>query len=192
MNRLFLRYVAQVITLSASLVAGCSKAPRNDSALTGAPSINVQRVSGKWFILGRIPTYFDSQGRRMVLALRETGSGQFAGKWAFDESKDSGSSRKVFSVALNFGTGLNSTNIDLTYLKFMHLSLKVVEFSGDYSWIMIGSTDRRYLWILSNGSKMDKNLYDGLLERAKLAGFDPQYIESTFNFGTSLDAPVDE
>lgn len=64
-------------------------------------------------------------------------------------------------------------------------------FSGDY-WIMdvgdqyeyalVGEPSRKYLWVLSRQPQLDKNILNGLLEKAQNQGFDVNKIIHTKHF----------
>jgi apolipoprotein D and lipocalin family protein len=49
---------------------------------------------------------------------------------------------------------------------------EVIEYSGDYSWMVIASRDRRYMWVLSRNKDLPPELLDGLFNRLKSSEFD--------------------
>lgn len=42
----------------------------------------------------------------------------------------------------------------------------------NYTYALVGTPDRNYLWILSRLPKLDKTIYDGLVAKAKAEGYD--------------------
>jgi len=48
----------------------------------------------------------------------------------------------------------------------------VLDLEENYQWVIIGSSSDNYLWILSRTPHMDPDLYNELLEKIKLRGYD--------------------
>ena len=48
----------------------------------------------------------------------------------------------------------------------------IIDLANDYSFAVVGHPNRKYLWILCRTPKMDKAIYDGILERLKQNDFD--------------------
>lgn len=48
----------------------------------------------------------------------------------------------------------------------------IIALDDDYRWAMVGTPDRRFLWILARESCLDAGVYAGLIARARCLGFD--------------------
>ncbi len=48
----------------------------------------------------------------------------------------------------------------------------IIDLAEDYSYAVVGHPNREYLWILCRTPKMEKSVYDAILERVKVKGFD--------------------
>jgi apolipoprotein D and lipocalin family protein len=55
----------------------------------------------------------------------------------------------------------------------------VLELADDYSWAVVGSPKRNYLWILSRTPVMNENLYNEIISRAAAKGFDITKLRKT-------------
>lgn len=55
----------------------------------------------------------------------------------------------------------------------------IVALADDYSYAMVGHPNRDYLWILNRTTKMDKVVFDSLIEKAKALGFDTSKLQMT-------------
>jgi apolipoprotein D and lipocalin family protein len=47
----------------------------------------------------------------------------------------------------------------------------VIDLDADYKWAVVGSPSRKYLWILSRGPNMDRQLFQDLKARARQRGY---------------------
>jgi apolipoprotein D and lipocalin family protein len=59
----------------------------------------------------------------------------------------------------------------------------IIALDEDYRWVLVGTPDRRYLWILSRERTMDPGLYEELTVRARDLGFDTSRLLTTLQPG---------
>ena len=52
----------------------------------------------------------------------------------------------------------------------------IMELGEAYEYAVVGSPNRKYLWVLSRAPVMDELLYGKLMERVKAQGFDPDKV----------------
>ena len=64
----------------------------------------------------------------------------------------------------------------LSWLPMVWGDYQIIELATDYSHVIVGSSSREYLWILSRSASMDKALYDSLLAKANAQGFDTSTV----------------
>lgn len=55
----------------------------------------------------------------------------------------------------------------------------ILALDPDYRWVVVGSPDRRYLWILARSPRIEEGLYQSLVARAQAQGFDPAGLVRT-------------
>jgi len=48
----------------------------------------------------------------------------------------------------------------------------IIALDDDYRWAMVGTPDRRFLWILARDTCLPPGVYGGLVEQARCLGFD--------------------
>lgn len=48
----------------------------------------------------------------------------------------------------------------------------VLDLDENYQWVIVGSSSDKYLWILSRTPQLDQDLYNELLDKIKLRGYD--------------------
>ena len=62
--------------------------------------------------------------------------------------------------------------LKVSFFWFFYGDYYVLELDGDYQWSLVGSSIDKYLWILSRSPRMDKTLYEDLLDRLRKRGYD--------------------
>ena len=160
--------------LTILFIVCCSKAPKNLSHLNSAPAMDIERIVGEWTVAARIPTYFDPEVASMNVVISKELPDKFQGRWRFSVEKDGPS--KDYSFSIVPGSGKDSTKWSVKAFWFLKFDLRVLEFSGDYSWIAIGSQDRRYFWLLTTGTSSEPTLIKAILDRHFENGFSKDHI----------------
>jgi apolipoprotein D and lipocalin family protein len=67
----------------------------------------------------------------------------------------------------------------LSFLGFVWGDYWVLDLAEDYSHALIGSPDRKYLWVLSREPGMEEDRYARILEKARGMGFDVSGVQKT-------------
>jgi apolipoprotein D and lipocalin family protein len=55
----------------------------------------------------------------------------------------------------------------------------IIELAPDYSYSVVGTPDRKYLWILSRTPKMEEGIYQQLIKKAETSGFNVSQLVPT-------------
>ena len=56
---------------------------------------------------------------------------------------------------------------------------QILDLADDYSYAVVGSPNKKYLWILSRTPEMDENMYNNLISGIAKKGFDIQKLKKT-------------
>lgn len=153
------------------VISACSKARPSSTPLNRSPFLDLGSMNGNWHVVGRIPTIFDRDASEMGMSFRIRQDYSMEIDWQFKRNPNATEPTK-FTLSGQAGRGRESTIWKVTPFWPLSFTYQVLEFSGDYSWIVVGSTDRRYLWILSRSEKIDPLLLDGLLRMLEKSEFD--------------------
>ena len=57
----------------------------------------------------------------------------------------------------------------------------IINLGNDYDYAVVGTPNRKYLWILNRTPQMDEKLYSQLIEFAKSEGFDANNLIKTIH-----------
>lgn len=159
-----------MIILSLASLFGCGTA--NYAPLATVDNVDLQRYIGKWYEIARLPNSFqkgctcttaeysiiDSTTVRVLNSCR---------KDSINGEPDSATG-KAFLVE-------NSGNAKFRVQFFWPFrgDYWIIDLDKDnYSYAVVGTPSRKYLWILSREPKMDDTLYNTLIERCRQKGFD--------------------
>ena len=141
------------------------------------PSVDLQRYTGTWYEIARLPNWFqkgcagevtatytlDEDGIEVVNRCRkENGEMTEARGRARRASEDEPNSKLQVRFAPAF----------LSWLPFVWGDYWIIDLAQDYSYAVIGEPQRKYLWILSRTKTIDDGTMEGILTRIKQQGYD--------------------
>jgi len=176
----------------------CTEAKTDNSPLEKAPFVNMQRLDGKWYVSSRIPTWFDKKVQNVSVDFKIKDVTSFGLKWNYSPSevKTEGSTQpkseadlaseskadigalatlpktESWDLSGKAGKGGESGNWRIYPFGPFYINLQVIEFSADYSWIMVGSADRSFAWVLTRSEIVEPELMGGIKARLEEFKFD--------------------
>ena len=155
------------------------KAARKEKEpLRVVPSVDLARYAGLWYEVARLPNRFEEKCAGDVTA-EYTLKGRDRLKVVNRCRKQDGRmTEAVGDARLADEEGPNSrlkVRFAPAFLSFLPLvwgDYQLIELAPDYTHVVVGAPDRKYLWLLSRNPRMDEATYLRLLEAARSQGFD--------------------
>lgn len=141
------------------------------------PDVDLRRYAGTWYEVARLPNRFEAACARSVTAsyaLRDDGRITVTNRCVEadgDVRESVGMGRPVQGqpasvLEVRFAPAI------LSWLPAVWGDYRIIALDPDYRHAMVGTEDRKFLWVLSRTPTMDDVLVQGLLDRARAQGFD--------------------
>ncbi|BCA54579.1 hypothetical protein W02_17190 [Nitrospira sp. KM1] len=160
--------------LGAALYA-CSSIPAQDTLPT-ATAVDLTRYAGTWYEIARLPLWFQRHclDSKAVYSIRTDGKVDVHNECFTDEGRtdeangvatvvDPKTNAKLRVVFDNWFARAFGASRDGNYW--------IIELDAEYRFAMVGTPDRRHLWILSRSPSLAEVTYAKLVERAATLGF---------------------
>jgi apolipoprotein D and lipocalin family protein len=157
-----------------------------------APSVDLSRYVGQWFEVARYPNRFQAKCSGDVVV---TYTRRDDGRITVDNRcrrADGSIDRAVGLARLASDDGSNAklkvrfAPAALSFLPMVWADYWVLEVADDYSHAIVGTPDRKYLWLLSRTPTVSERLYAKLVAGAAAKGFDTARLQPTANSGDRL------
>ena len=155
--------VAALAALCLTL-AGCASM-ESRQPLPTASSVDLSRYAGTWYEIARLPMWFQRHcvDSKAIYTTRPDGTVGVHNECV----TDTGGLDQIDGVATvvfdNFFARLFGSSREGNYW--------IIDLDPDYRTSVVGTPDRRFLWILSRSPHLDKTTYQRLVDRARQLGF---------------------
>ena len=132
--------------------------------------VDVTRYLGRWYEIARLPNRFQKgcAGSTADYTLREDGEIRVINSC---RNEQDGSLDQVTGRAWIVDTASNA-KLKVTFFWPFRGDYWIIELGKEYEYAVVGTPNRKYLWVLSRTASMDDSLYAAILQRAGQQGYD--------------------
>jgi apolipoprotein D and lipocalin family protein len=145
------------------LLTACSSASYNETV----KKVDIDRFMGKWYVIAARGTFLESEAYNSLEVY----------KWNKNEKRididftyrDGSFTSELKSVPQKGWILDNKTNAHWEVSPFWPIKFDylVIDLAQDYSWVVIGVPNQKYIWIMARDWKIDDELYNYILARIK-------------------------
>ena len=180
------RWVAGVLLAAVTWIAPVQA--QEPGPVRTVDTVDLDRYVGDWFEVARLPNRVQRDcagdvrarytrrpdGRIDVLNQCRTADGSLTGAQGVARVVDPRTSARL---KVRFAPAV------LSFLPMVWGDYWVLGLAGDYSWAVVGSPDREYLWILSRTPAIEAKRYEAALAVARANGFAIDQLVTTRQSG---------
>ena len=139
------------------------------------PHVELEKYLGKWFEIAHLPARFQEGCTDTTATYTLSKDGNIS---VLNECRRNGKVKlakgKAKVVDKNSGAKLK-----VTFFWPFYGDYWIIDLGKDYNYAVVGTPNRKYLWILSRTPQMADKLFSQLIESAKSKGFDVSKLIKT-------------
>lgn len=159
----------------AALLGGCSVSAR-DVTVPVAPSVDLPRYMGDWYVIGVIPTWFEKGACNAVESYALDADGTIRTTFTFNEGALDGPEKRMqprgFVVP-----GTNNAVWGMQFVWPIEAEFVISHVDPDYTETIIARSARDYVWIMARTPAIDEDRYAALVRRVGAMGYDVGRIQ---------------
>ncbi len=132
------------------------------------PYVELERYLGKWYEIAHLPARFQERCNETTANYTLAKDGNIS---VLNECRKNGKLKQAKGKAkvVDKTTG---AKLKVTFFWPFYGDYWIIKLGKDYDYAVVGTPDRKYLWILSRTAQMDNVLFSELTEFAKSKGFE--------------------
>jgi len=132
--------------------------------------VDLSRYAGRWYEIARLPNRFQKHcgESTAVYSLRDDGELDVVNSCR--NGKD-GTVKQAKGRAWVVDPASNA-RLKVTFFWPFRGDYWIMELGRGYEYAVVGTPDRKYLWVLSRVAIMEEELYTAIMQRAEQQGFD--------------------
>ncbi len=162
------KYLLPLVVIFLLLLA-CIRKGGSPTLPETVPKVDLSRYMGTWYEIARYPNNFQQECRESTATytLREDGRVAVVNRCSTNSgNKEARGTAKVVDHTTN-------AKLKVSFFWPFYGDYWILNLGDDYDYAVVGTPDRKYLWILSRTPEMEATLYETLLAKIQAQGFEP-------------------
>ncbi len=151
--------------------------PESKPGLRTVAQVDLNRYAGKWYEIARYPNRFQKDcvgDTSATYTLLPDGSVQVVNECRSVE----GTVKRAVGRA-KVADKRSNAKLKVSFFWPFYGKYWVLDLGADYEYAVVGEPSRKYLWILSRTPQMEPAVYESLLRKLEVAGYDPSRLLRT-------------
>jgi apolipoprotein D and lipocalin family protein len=146
-----------------------------NKTLEVVPQVELKRYLGKWYEIAHLPFRFEDDCTDITATYSLSKDGNVS---VLNECLRDGKLKQAKGKAkvVDKNTG---AKLKVTFFWPFYGDYWIINLGKDYDYAVVGTPNRKYLWILNRTPQMDDNLFSKLIEFVKSKGFDVNNLIKT-------------
>lgn len=144
-------------------------------SLEVVPHVELEKYLGKWYEIAHLPAKFQEGCNETTATYTLSKDGSIS---VLNQSTKNGKMKQAKGKAKVVDKNSNA-KLKVTFVWPFYGDYWIIKLGNDYDYSVVGTPNRKYLWILSRTPQMDDKLYSQLIEYVKSKGFDVNKLIKT-------------
>ena len=146
-----------------------------NTALEVVPKVELERYLGKWYEIAHLPAKFQEGCDHTTATYSLLNDGSIS---VLNECTKNGKYKKAKGKA-KVVDKTSGAKLKVTFFWPFYGDYWIIKLSQDYTYAVVGTPDRNYLWILNRTPQMAESLFSELIEFVKGKGFNTANLIKT-------------
>ena len=152
-------------------LTSCSSSSSTTLNTSTVPQLDIERYMGQWYEIARFDHFFERnlEGCTARYELLDDGTVRVT------NAGNKGSLKGKYQESVGKARRPDASKpgqLEVSFFMNFYSPYNVMELDPDYNFVLVGSKNDKYLWILSRTPQMNPKDLDFVLSRAKLRGYD--------------------
>ena len=174
------------LLLAVLALSGCQS--RSYPVLQRAPSVDIPRFMGSWYVIACIPSLIERHEYNAVETYRLDPQGRIRTVFTYNDGGFDGPLRRLTPVG-SVTAGTRGTVWGMRFIWPIKADYRVMFVNADYSQTVIGREKRDYAWIMARSPTMPASDYQRLTALLRTQGYDTRLLRQVPQQRTAAAVP---
>ncbi|RQO71302.1 hypothetical protein DBR40_15905 [Pedobacter sp. KBW01] len=138
--------------------------------------IDYKAFEGKWYSLYSIPTLMDKHWKQTTETYTLADNDHFDVYTAYHKAGKV--EEKSITSKLFFDAAVHNGGMKAQFLWPFKIGYRIIELADDYSYVVVGHPEEKYLFIMAREPKMEADLLVHIIERCRQKGYEVSKLVS--------------
>jgi apolipoprotein D and lipocalin family protein len=143
------------------------------------PHVDLKKYLGKWYEIAHLPARFQDGCMDTTATYTLSDDGSIS---VLNECRRRGKVKRAKGKAKVADT-TSGAKLKVTFFWPFYGDYWIINLGTDYEYAVVGTPNRKYLWILSRTPQMDDSLFSQLIDSVRSKGFDVTKLIKTSHKG---------
>ena len=144
-------------------------------SLEVVPHVELEKYLGKWYEIAHLPAKFQEGCNETTATYTLSKDGSIS---VLNQATKNGKIKQAKGKAKVVDKNSNA-KLKVTFVWPFYGDYWIIKLGNNYDYSVVGTPNRKYLWILSRTPQMDDKLYSQIIEYVKSKGFDANKLIKT-------------
>ena len=144
-------------------------------SLEVVPHVELEKYLGKWYEIAHLPAKFQEGCNETTATYTLSKDGSIS---VLNQATKNGKMKQAKGKAKVVDKNSNA-KLKVTFFWPFYGDYWIIKLGNDYDYSVVGTPNRKYLWILNRTPQMDNKLYSQLIEYVNSKGFDVNKLIKT-------------
>ncbi len=158
------------LVMMAAMALGLSAQSRQAPFQKVVPYMDMQRFLGSWYVIGLLPTPFEKDAANGIETYSLDKDGIIRVEYVFRKGSPSGKPKVMHQKGWIMDKASN-TEWKVQPLWPLRLPYLVIELAEDYRYVVIGTNNYKYVWIMARQAQLSESDYAQILSKLELRGY---------------------
>ena len=155
-----------VLLLSLFFIGCSSKHP----TLETVQKVDIQKYQGTWYEIARFEHFFEKGCKNVTATYKIQADGDLK---VINRCTKIDTNKQSQAEGIAYATDQSNSKLKVSFFRPFYGDYYIIDLASDYSYALVGSPDREYLWILSRTKTINDDVKNSLLKKLPPLGFDP-------------------
>jgi len=144
-------------------------------SLEVVPHVELEKYLGKWYEIAHLPAKFQEGCNETTATYTLSKDGNIS---VLNQATKNGKIKQAKGKAKVVDKNTNA-KLKVTFFWPFYGDYWIIKLGNNYDYSVVGTPNRKYLWILSRTPQMNDNLYSQIIEYVKSKGFEVNKLIKT-------------